>query len=562
MSIQAALFARYSSHLQDDMSLNAQLAEMERYAAERSWDVVVRYQLPEIASHNLERAPEFLQMLADARAKKFNVLLLHKLDRLGRDREFAVMVKAHLRRMGVEIRSVVEDLGDGIMDRMMEGFVELFADFYRANLAEETKKGQRQLIRSGWWRGGKVPFGLALEEVTGANRTFQRLIPCPQRGPVMIQVFERLAAGGRLRDILQYVEAQTGEKWPPPTFYSRIKNPVYKGVLEYGKTTMPLGRKRKKTAEGATEGKWEGLVSDELWTRANAVLEARGEQFRKGGKKPNAPYLLSQAAFCLKCGAPLVGNMRNGKRFYVCSRRRTCTWKLLPAEPLEAHVIQQAHTNLNALDLDALIEVYREGLQPQQDASQKEEAAMRKRLTEVRAQTHNLVGVLAMGTTDIKAIGDVLRKLQAEESDLADQIGRCQAERAQSLQINTHLVRCYLEEARARINEMDPDRVKLLFRHMYRVQLDLETGEGQLLVKLAPGFEESTTSLDLTSVWTSGRGGPNRLHTHSLGVPSPWCPLAFARFLGHLKVGRHEEPTLTSEAGREFRLLGLDPTLS
>lgn len=559
--MRVALFARYSSHLQDDLSLNAQVAEMEKfaYAAERQWEIVARYSLPEVSSDQIERSPEFLQMLADARAKRFDVLLLHKLDRLGRDREVAVMVKAHLRRMGVEIRSVVENFGDGLMDRMMEGFVELFADFYRGNLAEETKKGQRQLVREGWWRGGKVPWGLALEEVEGGKRTYRRLIPDPVRGPLMVGVFEQLAAGGRLRDILAFVQEKTGEVWPPPTFYSRVRNPVYKGVLEYGKSTMPMGRKRKKTPDACTEGQWAGLVSEDLWARANGVLDQRSQDFRRNGKKAAQPYLLSQAALCAKCGAPLVGNMRNDKRYYVCSRRRTCTWKLLPAEPLEAHVLDQAQTNLVALDLEELLARYQAGLQPQQEASVREEAALRKRLTEVRTQAHNLVAVLAQGHADVKIIGQTLRKLQQEEGDLADQIGRAQVERAQALEINTHLVRLHLEEARARLREMSPEDLKLLFRHMFRLQIDLETGEGQLAVKLAPGLDSgATTSFDLTSVWRSGRGGPIGMHTHPLGVLEPWCPVGFRRFRGHLRVAHHPEPRLTSAAGCEFRLEGLD----
>jgi site-specific DNA recombinase len=96
-------------------------------------------------------------MMRDARHKQFDLLLVHELDRLGRDRELAVLTKATLRRRGIQVQSVVENLSDSTQDRMFEGMMELFSDFYSQNLAEETRKGQRPLVRNGLWAGGKVP---------------------------------------------------------------------------------------------------------------------------------------------------------------------------------------------------------------------------------------------------------------------------------------------------------------------------------------------------------------------------------------------------------------------
>ena len=149
--MKVALFARYSSRMQDDMSLDAQFAEMEQFCAKQpGWEIVERYTLPETRSTELERSPEFARMLDDARAKKWKTLLCHKLDRLGRDRELVVITKAQLRKIGIEIRSVVENLSDSMEHRMLEGMFELFADFTAKNIGQETKKGHRQLTRGGF----------------------------------------------------------------------------------------------------------------------------------------------------------------------------------------------------------------------------------------------------------------------------------------------------------------------------------------------------------------------------------------------------------------------------
>lgn len=548
--MKAALFARYSSHLQDDMSLAAQLHEMQQYVAEREWTVVARYSLPETSSSDIERSAEFQQMLADAKAKRFDVLVLHKLDRLGRDREMATLTKAHLRRLGIEIRSVVENLGDGVMDRMMEGMLELFSDFYRSNLGQETRKGHKQLTRDGLWRGGTVPWGLAVEEVPGGRRTHKRLIVDPVRGPVMLAVFEGLAAGVPTPELLDLVESRTGERWHPASFYTRVRNPVYAGRISYGKTTMPLGRKRKAgVADDLVEGRWEGLVSEEVFAAAQAVMAARALKQREGGRTAKRPYILSKAVNCLKCGKPIVGSIQGGVRKYVCSGRKNCGWAAADADGLEEHVLGQLEARLEKLPIDAIMAIYEASLAPEREQSKRDEAKLRRRLTEVREGIRNLVGALTQGLGDVSDVGSALRRLKQEEGELAELIGRCQVEKDETLSLNASLVRSYLEQVRTRVKEAQPSDLAILFGHLFKLDISLETGEGQLFVQLAPQATE-----DGLNVYRFGRSARTRVHTSShTSVKSSWCPIGFTRWKVLQRLTKHPEPTLTSN-GREFRL--------
>ena len=246
--VKCCLFARYSSKMQDEMSLDAQVFEMEAFAKREGWEIADRYMLPETRSSELERCPEWERMIEDARAKRWSVLLVHKLDRLGRDRELVVITKASLRKQGIDIRSVVENLSDSIEHRMLEGVFELFSDFYSKNLGQETKKGHKQLVRQGFWTGGAVPWGCAIETVDCGNKSHKRLIPHPERANVVRSVFHQLAHGALSTDVIDWVERQTGERWPRATFYTRIKNPIYYGRIEYERTQLPPGRRRRKVA--------------------------------------------------------------------------------------------------------------------------------------------------------------------------------------------------------------------------------------------------------------------------------------------------------------------------
>ena len=120
-SPKAALFARYSSKLQDSLSLDAQVSEMERHCEKEGWEITHRFLLPETRSVHVEQAEEFQEMIKAARQRKFDILVLHKLDRFGRDRETTVLYKAMLRRHGIQIFSLTEKLGESAYERMVEG---------------------------------------------------------------------------------------------------------------------------------------------------------------------------------------------------------------------------------------------------------------------------------------------------------------------------------------------------------------------------------------------------------------------------------------------------------
>lgn len=215
--------------------MDAQVHEMRIFAAKQGWSIVDTYLMPETRSSDLDRAPEYQRMLEDAKAKRWDVLLCHKLDRLGRDRDMVVLFKAKLRKQGIEIKSVVENLSDSIEHRMLEQIYEVFSDFYAKNLGNETRKGHRQLTRQGYWKGGQPAWGLQTVEVdVGAKTPRKRLAPCPVRGPLMVEVFKRVAQGEPPELVRRWVANQTSEpEWKPQAFYARIHNPIYYGRLEY-----------------------------------------------------------------------------------------------------------------------------------------------------------------------------------------------------------------------------------------------------------------------------------------------------------------------------------------
>jgi site-specific DNA recombinase len=110
--IRAALYARYSSEGQGEASIEDQFRTCERYAAVHAdWVIVARHYDHALSGTMDERQrPGFAKLLDDARAKRFEVLLIDDLSRLSRDSAKT----EELRRLFVFLRIRLIGVSDGI----------------------------------------------------------------------------------------------------------------------------------------------------------------------------------------------------------------------------------------------------------------------------------------------------------------------------------------------------------------------------------------------------------------------------------------------------------------
>jgi len=510
--MRAALFARYSSKMQDELSIEAQLAEMESFCKNQGWTVVQRYLLPETRSADVERSESFQAMISAAKRKEFDVLLIHKLDRFGRSRETSVTYKALLRRHGIQVRSVVENLDDSIFSRLIEGILEVVAEFYSLNLGQEIKKGQKQLTRRGFFRGGKVPWGFRKAPVQEGDRTHFIFEPDPVRAPIMEEVFRRVARGERTSDVLDWVKSRTGEAWSKPTLYGRLKNSAYCGILEYGKTSLPSGygqKRRRLPVDELVQGTCPALVPAEVWEAANCAITARGARFHN--RHPKRVFLLSEGvAKCARCGRNLVGsNFGSGKRpCYVCAGRREklCTTRTVRAEDLEARVYQAVVDQLADVDAAEVIRRYEESLTPVREAAQRQEAALRRELNDVRRRKKNLLDMVEQEGFTGPDLTQRFKDLDTREAELAQEIGICQVQADESVRMESALVAEHIVTLADLMKEATPGELKGLYRALLEIEFDIEKQKGQLRLKL-PLFDPREILLAPSGCIRDGRSG-------------------------------------------------------
>jgi DNA invertase Pin-like site-specific DNA recombinase len=140
--MKAAIYARVST-AGNGQSVEPQLADLRRLAEARGFEIVQEY-CDEGWSGAKDSRPALDKMLADARKGRFKVLLVWRLDRLGRSLAHLVRLLEDLRACGVELASFSENLDfTTSTGRLMYQLLSAFSEFERNCIAERVRAGLR-----------------------------------------------------------------------------------------------------------------------------------------------------------------------------------------------------------------------------------------------------------------------------------------------------------------------------------------------------------------------------------------------------------------------------------
>jgi DNA invertase Pin-like site-specific DNA recombinase len=135
--MKAAIYARVSTF---DQEPENQLAELRRYAVARAW-TAAEY-VDRGVSGAKDKRPALDEILRDARRRRFDVLVVWRLDRLGRNLRHLIVLLEELHALGIAFVS----LGEGIDATTPAGKLQMhilgaIAEFERARIAERVKAG-------------------------------------------------------------------------------------------------------------------------------------------------------------------------------------------------------------------------------------------------------------------------------------------------------------------------------------------------------------------------------------------------------------------------------------
>jgi putative DNA-invertase from lambdoid prophage Rac len=135
--LRVGLYARVSTH--DQQTLPLQIRAMREYAAKRGWSIVA--QIKEVGSGASQRELR-TTLIASARRREVDVVLVWRLDRWGRSVADLVSTLQELQHLGVGFVSLTEALDlTTPAGRAMAGLLAVFAEFEREILRERVRAG-------------------------------------------------------------------------------------------------------------------------------------------------------------------------------------------------------------------------------------------------------------------------------------------------------------------------------------------------------------------------------------------------------------------------------------
>lgn len=354
---KAALYARYSSDNQRSESITAQMRAMEEYCQRNNILVVARY-TDEAKSGTNDRRESFQQMIEDSKKHEFDIVLVHKLDRFARDRYDSIVYQRILKKNGVTLYSVLENLDDSPESIILQSVLEGMNQYYSENLARETRKGLKENALQCKHTGGKPPYGFNVDKET------KLLVINEEEAETVRLIFYMYARGYGYTSILKVLNekgvfTRSGKNFRKENLYDMFTNPKYKGTYVYN-------RRSSKSAKGTRnnhsykdpsemiviEGGCPQIIDNDTF---QAVAKRINEHKHFIGKEYGSrlSHLLTGKIFCGECGKSMSGNRRfsgRNKSEYITYRcltlKKVCGNREINQGYIDAYVVHTIEENI------------------------------------------------------------------------------------------------------------------------------------------------------------------------------------------------------------------------
>ena len=430
--MNAVIYARYSSHGQTEQSIEGQLRDNYAWAKQQGVNIVGEY-IDRALSGTKDQRPDFQRMIEDAAKKQFEMVIVWKLDRFARNRYDSAIYKAKLKKFGVRVVSVKENITDSPEGIILEGLLESMAEYYSANLSQNVKRGLRESIAKGNFCGGTIPYGYRVQD--------KKLVIDDKAAPMIRYIFEQYANGMPKKDIIDELNSRgfrnrNGRPLSSNSMSHVLSNPCYIGQYRYNGETIP--------------GLAEPMIDVELFDRVQVRLKSVARA--PAAAKAKVTYLLQGKAYCGYCGTAMVGESGRSHtgavyHYYAChnkKKRHGCHKKNERKDFIEWYVVEQTIQYIltperSARVAKAVVDEYNKEFS---DDSVNE---LEKALSQIERELDKLVdAIVEAPKVAHKRIYERMEILEGQKADLEADIAKLRI--AQEIRLTEKEVRAWLKQ--------------------------------------------------------------------------------------------------------------------
>ena len=412
--------------------------------------------------------PELQKMLAYLKEDGgIDYVIVHKLDRLARNRADDVEINRAFEEAGVRLVSTSENIDQTPGGMLLHGIMSSIAEFYSRNLANEVIKGMGEKARNGGTLG-KAPLGYV--NVRGRDehgREVRTVELDEERAPLLRLAFSEYATGNwtvsQLADHLNTLGLSippTPRRCAKPITTTRLhkilRHPYYKGTISFQGVEYV--------------GAHEPLVDEETWSHVQAMLDSH----RYGERQRIHNHFLKSTVVCGQCGARLsVQNAKNSKGtiypYFVCARRcrlHDCAFTAVLIDVVEDRMVELYQTiQLSAADRTQIEHYLHDELAQIEGDKAKAIRSLTTRRTNIEDRRRRLLHAHYEGAIPLELLKEEQAKLTSELNQIERQLA---AYKADAAEVRQHLTQALdLLEDCHRLYQAAPPHLKKLLNQVF-----------------------------------------------------------------------------------------------
>ncbi|MBT2970532.1 MAG: recombinase family protein [Candidatus Thiodiazotropha sp. (ex Ctena orbiculata)] len=440
MTQRISIYARYSSDLQSDASIEDQIRLCSEKAASEGWEVINCYTDAGISGASLMRSG-IQALLAAAMKGEFDILLAEALDRLSRDQEDIAGIYKRMEFAGVKIIT----LSEGEISSLHIGLKGTMNAMFLKDLADKTRRGLRGKVENGK-SGGGLAYGYKVVKQFNASGDAikgDREIDEAQ-ADIVRRIFHEYAyentspkaiAAGLNED---GIACPSGKAWGQSTINGNrrrgtgiLNNHLYIGELVWnrqrfikdpstGRRVPRLNPENQWIRQSVPELR---IISESLWNAAKARQKELDKRSGHLGTRKRPQYLLSGLLVCGACGGGFskINSERYGcsaarnKGDSVCENRKT-----IKRSELESTVLNALQSHLMRDDLvQVFCEEYTRHMNSLRAAQNSSLARYKAEATKLARERENIIQAIKDGVP-ADMIKDELERVTSRQSELTE----------------------------------------------------------------------------------------------------------------------------------------------
>ena len=326
--MKIAAYCRVSTEKEAQIdSLEKQIEFFNEFTKKNGYELYKLYADEGISGKQIKHRKQFQQMMIDAKAKKFDKVVVKDVSRFARNTVDLLQSVRELKSYGVQ----VDFLNNG---EVMEGGSEFIltilgamAQQESANMSKRVKFGKDITAKKG--RVPNLVFGY--DKIPDERYTLKIN---EEEAKIVKEIFESYVYKGigttkiawNLND-RGIRTKKTKSKWVQTSIVRMLKNPIYTGRVTNKKSEVTdfITGTRKELPEEEwiiVERPEMRIISDELFNRAQELLEQRSNEFKLNNKREKTEYVFSTLIYCKHCGY----SFRRIKRKYTADGPEYIRW--------------------------------------------------------------------------------------------------------------------------------------------------------------------------------------------------------------------------------------------